>query len=69
MTERARYVFKVKTFADGKPWIYLEPLKDQISILRDGFLGFDLPAGTTLEQAEKTVQFLDDNLTLLTYTK
>ncbi len=42
MTERARYVFGVKAFADGKPWIYLEPLKDQLSILRDGFLGFDL---------------------------
>ena len=65
MTERARYVFKVKTFADGKPWIYLEPLKDHLSILSVGFLGFDLPAGTT----EKIAQFLGDNLTLLTYTK
>jgi len=68
MTERARYVFSAKTSADGNPWISMEPLNKRLSILEKGFLGFDLPLGTTPQRAREIEQFLNDNLTFLTYT-
>jgi len=68
MTERARYVFSGKLSANGNPWIALEPLNKHLSILQKGFLGFDLPLGTTTQRAREIEQFLNDNLTFLTYT-
>ncbi len=68
MTERARYVFSAKAGADGNPWIALEPRNKHLSILQKGFLGFDLPPGTTPQRAREIEQFLNDNLTFLTYT-
>ena len=53
MTERVRVSFRVKEFPGGQPWICLEPIKEDLIVLANGFLGFDLPAGTTIEKAKK----------------
>jgi len=50
MTERVRMSFKVKEFTDGQPWIFLEPVDEDLIVLGNGFLGFDLPNGTTRKQ-------------------
>ena len=50
MTERIRMSFKVKEIPGGQPWICLEPIKEDLIVLGNGFLGFDLPAGTSQAQ-------------------
>jgi hypothetical protein len=39
-----------------------------LEILEDGFLGFDLPDGTTYERAREIARFMNDNLTAMTFT-
>jgi hypothetical protein len=57
MTERVRMSFRLKEFPGGQPWICLEPIKEDLIVLANGFLGFDLPAGTTIEKAKKIAEF------------
>jgi hypothetical protein len=61
-TEHANYLFRVKGYADGTPWICSEPRHKDIPILEHGFLWFSLPEGTTLNQAEHIAQFMNANL-------
>ena len=62
-TVRASYVFTVKEFADGTPWIMAEPLKkNTIKFNGDGFLGFDLPKDIGMGKANEIAKFLNDNL-------
>jgi len=68
MTERARYLFSVKEFPDGQPWIYMEPFEGGLSPLEHGFIGFDLAAGTTLKQAEEIASILNSKLLRVSYT-
>ncbi len=67
-TFRASYVFTVKEFADGTPWIAFEPSGGNLNILKNGFLGFDLPKGTTYAKAKEIASLLNDNLGDLSYT-
>lgn len=67
-TERAKYVFIVKEFSDGTPWIVLEPLRKSISLPGDGFLGFDLPKGTDINKAKDIAKYLSENLSDLSLT-
>ena len=69
MTERVRISFKVKEFPGGQPWICLEPVKEDLKVVRNDFLGFDLPIGTTIEKAKKIAEFLGENITTVSYTK
>ena len=69
MTERVRMSFRVRKFPGGQPWICLEPVKEDLKVLRNGFLGFDLPIGTTIEKAKKIAEFLGENITTVSYTK
>jgi hypothetical protein len=68
MTERARYIFNVKYYPEGQPWICMEPLDSSISPLKEGFIGFDLADGTTQEQAIEIAAYLDSKLLRVTYT-
>ena len=52
-----------------RPWICLEPVKEDLKVVRNGFLGFDLPIGTTIEKAKKIAEFLGENITTVSYTK
>ena len=67
-TDRASYVFTVKEYADGTPWIMLETLRDDLELLKDGFLGFDLPKGTSFDKAKEIAKYMRDNLGDMTYT-
>jgi hypothetical protein len=67
-TERAHYVFAVKEFADGTPWVMLEQSGNALAVLGDGFLGFDLNKGTSLQEAEKIARFLHQNIRSVSYT-
>ena len=69
MTERIRMSFKVKEIPGGQPWICLEPIKEDLIVLGNGFLGFDLPAGNTIEKAKEIALFLEENIATVSYTK
>ena len=69
MTERVRMSFKVKEFPSGEPWICLEPVKEDLIVLGNGFLGFDLAAGTKIEKAKEIAEFLEENIATISYTK
>lgn len=68
-TYRAEYVFTVKEYADGTPWIALEQLSENSVPLPDeAFLGFDLPKGTSYEKAKEIARYMRKNLDKLTMT-
>ena len=67
MRERARYSFRVKEFPGGQPWIYTEPITDDLKVLGKGFLGFELPAGTTIEEAKRIAAFLEKKINSISY--
>ena len=67
-TERAAYVFRVSEYADGTPWISLEPRNGGLNICKGGMLGFDLPEGTGFRQAQEIARYLQQHLGDLGYT-
>jgi len=67
-TERAKYVFAVKEFSDGTPWIMLERSWNGLDVLGNGFIGLDLKDGTTLKQAEALAETLHRNVSAVSYT-
>jgi hypothetical protein len=68
MTERAEYIFAVKEYADGTPWIMAEPRRKQLSIFKNGFIGFDLRDGTSFEDAQQLAKEMTERITGITYT-
>ena len=71
MTVRAEYRFAVKAYADGTPWLMLEPMNGALSGegLPSGFFGFDLSKGTSGKKAEEVADYLDKHLEWFTFTK
>jgi hypothetical protein len=67
-TERANYVFGVKEYGDGTPWIMLESSGKGLEVLGNGFVGFELREGTSLRDAEALADTLRRNVTTITYT-
>jgi hypothetical protein len=69
-TDRSKYHYEVKEYADGQPWIMGEPLEGpDLPIPGQWFLGFDLTEGTTLEQAEEVAAFMNRHLTAISLTQ
>jgi hypothetical protein len=68
-TEKEKYVFRVKEYSDGTPFIMLEPENDDLTILQDGFLSFDLNEGSDLKEASEIAEYMNDNLDLVCFTK
>jgi hypothetical protein len=68
MTERTPVIFRVKQSVNGDFWICLEPFEGNLKILGNGFLGFDLPEGTTINKAEEIAAFLQENIGSVSYT-
>jgi hypothetical protein len=75
--EQAQYAFKVSDAlpagVDGRekasdPWICLEPVYSGLSILKNNNrnLGFVLREGTSQEEAEKVVDYLNKHIKALT---
>jgi hypothetical protein len=50
--------FKVRTFGDGPPWIFLEPRRKRLDLLTR-VLAIDLKVGTTIEEARKLAKLLN----------
>ena len=67
MTERMRVTFTGKSFPKGEPWMYFEPTGENLKILRSGFLGFDLPEGTTHDEALRIVAYLNEHISGVSY--
>jgi hypothetical protein len=67
-TERAAYLFKVSESSDRSCWISTEPLRGNMPVLEHALLGFDLPTGTSVRQAEAIADFLNDNLVEINVT-
>jgi hypothetical protein len=67
-TDRGAYLFVVKEYADGEPWIMMERQDQGIEILQRGFLGFELKNGTPLMEAEKLAVTLSALIKSVSYT-
>lgn len=67
-TERAYYVFAIKQYADGTPWIMLEQSGENLSILDQGFLGLDFKEGISFEEAQKIAELLEDKIDTVKFT-
>jgi len=67
-TQRAQYVFAVKEFGDGTPWIVLERSGKGLDVLGNGVFGFELKENTSLRDAERLAELLRDSVTVACYT-
>jgi hypothetical protein len=68
-TERADSYFRACESADGTPWIICEPQgKTEIAALNDGFIGFGLRPGTSLQEAGKLAELLRGQITDVSVT-
>ena len=67
-TEHGDFLFKVSESADCTLWISTEPRGKGIPALDKAFIGFGLPEGTTLAQAQKIADFMNNNLTTISLT-
>jgi hypothetical protein len=68
MKENVRVVFRVEEVSGGEPWIRLELIDKDLRVLGNGFLGFELLEGTTINTAEEIATFLQENISSLSYT-
>jgi hypothetical protein len=68
MKQNVRVVFRVQEVSGGEPWIRLEPIDKDLKVLGSGFLGFELPEGTTINTAEEIAAFLQENISSVSYT-
>ena len=69
MTERDRFLFTAKEYESGQPWICLVAWEQGLEVLGQGFLGLDLPKGTTLNRAKEIAKFLEDNIIAVSYSR
>lgn len=67
-TERGKVSFSVKEYADGTPWICVEPEYQPIPALHAAFIGFDLEEGTTLEEAHRIADLMSKRLRQVSMT-
>jgi hypothetical protein len=68
-TDRANYLFVVKEYDNGEPWIMMERRHHGLGIFRRGFLGFELEDGTSLKEAEKLAAALNAHIKSVSYTE
>ncbi len=61
-TTYAKYVFTVKEYENGQPWICFEPYMTPPVEQRNFMYGFELPKGTSLERAKEIAAFMRENL-------
>lgn len=68
-TERAAYRAVVKEYSDGAPFLALEPMVENISLLDGVLAALELRPGTTLEEARDVAGILDRVVVGLAVTK
>lgn len=68
-TEREKYGFVLKEFADGRPWIILEPVGGtNLKAAGNGFFAFDLKPGVSQAEAKRLVEALNRQIEGLSHT-
>ena len=67
-TEHGKVHFTVKEWADGSPWIVVEQEYQSMPALEKALLGFGLPNRTSLDQAQRIADFLNNNLVNVSLT-
>jgi hypothetical protein len=68
-TEGGSFLFRVKEFGDGTPFITAEPRRITTTLVGDdAFFSFELNKGITLTQAEKIADYLNENIDMVTFT-
>jgi hypothetical protein len=67
-TKRQSYIFTVKEYGDGTPYIACVPVGREWNVFGKGTLSFVLPIGTTLKSAQKAGEFLNKNIDLISFT-
>jgi hypothetical protein len=69
-TQRAQCRYTVKEYGSGQPYIVCElhdPL--DLGISEQWSLGFDLPQGTSVDEAQEIARFMQQHLSNLMYTR
>jgi hypothetical protein len=66
-TFRGQYRFTVKESSNGSPWVAAEPAGETIRDL--GNLGFDLEAGTTMEDARALANLMNARISAVSVTR
>ncbi|MFZ5391856.1 MAG: hypothetical protein ACOZAR_01545 [Patescibacteria group bacterium] len=61
-TTRGKYVFTVKEYEGGQPWICFEPYMAPPDTQRQFMYSFELPKGTSYERAKEIAAFMRENL-------
>lgn len=68
-TDRAKCRSYVKEDGEGSPWLMVEPDDwKNLPFIGDGFLGLDLPDGTTYERAKEMAKSLNEEITALSHS-
>jgi hypothetical protein len=64
MHDNANYAFVVKEHGGPgfEPYIACEPRNQQLAIVGDGMIGFELRKGTSLEKAKEIANFMSNNI-------
>ena len=60
--ERGNCRFRVASTPDGKPGIRLELYYDTVASLRGRLVGFELLRGTTLEEAKRLADVMNERI-------
>jgi len=68
-TKRQVYIFTVREYGDGTPYIACEPVGRELGVFDKGSLSFVLPIGTTLKGAQKAGAFLNKNIDSISFTE
>ena len=68
-SEHARFLFAVKEHTDGTPFLVPEPLEEDLSILADGVLAFELTPGMSIPEAEVLAQYLNTHVQAIRHTR
>ncbi len=68
MTKRARPHFRLSEYPSGDFFIVLEQLDGEPLEMMRRLVGFDLPSGTKVGEAEAVKKFLSDKLVFVTET-
>ncbi|HZU30079.1 MAG TPA: hypothetical protein VFB79_03130 [Candidatus Angelobacter sp.] len=68
-TEGGSFRFRVKEFGDGTPFITAEPQHITTTLVgNEAFMSFELNRGTTLAEAERIAEYLNNHISMVTYT-
>jgi hypothetical protein len=69
MTQRASCEFNVSTYLSGQPFVVAARSKGDLPILERALLSFDVPPGTTVDEAREIARYLTEHVTHVCLTE